>query len=137
MLIVPPKRTLSRSPSSIPSGPSALDPPKSLSSTSERTYKRSPMMAACAFWADGGSCLARTVKMYDAASAAVRLAKTGPDWLPRDCTAARPLSASGAVSGCQPLFTDVAVSTVVVLVLVVGTRAYQYQIATQMAMMIK
>src|SRR3954471_17168797 len=95
------------------------------------------MIAAWAFCADGGSCFATTVKMYDAASAAVRLANTGPDCLPSDWTAARPRSASAAVRGCQPLFVEVAVSTVVVVVdLDAGTRAYQYHAATQIRMMI-
>src|SRR3954453_16723308 len=95
------------------------------------------MIAAWAFCADGGSCFATTVKMYDAASAAVRLANTGPDCLPSDWTAARRGSASAAVSGCQPLETEVALPTVVEFVVVVaGTRAYQYHPAAAIARMI-
>src|SRR3954463_6251111 len=94
------------------------------------------MIAACAFCADGGSCLATTVKMYEAASAGVRLAKTGPDCLPSDCTAARPRSASAAVSGCQPE-AAVALTALVVEVEERGlTRAYQYQTHARMTRMI-
>src|SRR5205814_8165212 len=76
--------------------------------------------------------------MSDAACAALRLANTGPDCLPSDWTAARPRSASAAVSGCQPLLTDVAVPTVVLVVVpvVVGTRAYQYHTASRIRRMI-
>src|SRR3954467_13758582 len=95
------------------------------------------MIAACAFCADGGSCLATTVKMYEAASAGVRLAKTGPDCLPSDCTATRPRSASAAVSGCQPEAAAGAQPAVVVEVDERGlTRAYQYQTHARMTRMI-
>jgi hypothetical protein len=42
-----------------PTGPSDFEPPKSFSSTSDRTYKRSPMIAACAFCAEGGNCFSQ------------------------------------------------------------------------------
>src|SRR6266550_915196 len=94
------------------------------------------MIAASAFLADGGSCFATTVKMYDAAWAGVMFAYTGPDWRPRDCTASRPRSASALVSGCQPVLTDVAVPPGVALTLAgdgASTRAYQYQTPARMA----
>ena len=83
--------------------------------------------------------MASTVNMYDAASAGVRFAKTGPDCWPSDCTAALPLSASAAVRGRHPAVeaegSAVAVSEVevVAVVVVFGTLAYQYHIATAIA----
>src|SRR5882762_9111992 len=97
------------------------------------------MLAASAFLAEGGSCFATTVKMYDAASAGVMFANTGPDWRPSDCTARRPRSASAFVSGCQPVVTDVAVPPGVAPALTAdgsSTRAYQYQTPARMAMTI-
>src|SRR4051794_110481 len=94
------------------------------------------MTAACAFCAEGGSCFATTVKMYDAASAGVRLAKTGPDCLPSDCTAARPRSASAAVSGCHPDAVVGEPDVVVVLVDRGLTLAYQYQTHARIMRMI-
>src|SRR2546423_10671515 len=90
-------------------------------------------MDASAFFAEGGSCFATTVKMYDAASAGVRLANTGPDCRSSDCTATLPRSASAAVSGCQPELTEVAAAPVAVGVTAAGrsTRAYQYHTATR------
>ena len=77
--------------------------------------------------------------MYDAASAGVRLTKTGPDCRSSDCTATRPRSASVVVRGCQPELTEVAVAAAFVAELVVvgrfSTRAYQYQTATRRMMM--
>src|SRR4051812_5030259 len=92
------------------------------------------MMAASGFCADGGSCLATTVKMYDAASAGVRVSKTGPDWRPNDLTATRPRSAAALVSGCQPEAADVAVPVVLAVPAAdLSTRAYQYQTPTAIA----
>src|ERR1035437_9504779 len=91
------------------------------------------MIAASAFFADGGSCFATTVKMYDAASAGVRFAKTGPDWRPSDCTATCPRAASAAVSGCQPELTEVAVAALPAAGR--STRAYQYHSAMRQMMM--
>src|SRR6476469_6056179 len=90
------------------------------------------MTAASAFLADGGSCFAATVKMYDAASAGVMFAKTGPDCRPGDCTATRPRSAAAAVRGCHPDADEVVVVTVSV-----GrpARTYQYQSTQRTRMM--
>src|SRR5258707_104316 len=89
------------------------------------------MTDASAFFAEGGSCLAATVKMYEAASAGVMFAYTGPDCRPSDCTAARPRSASAAVRGCQAEGTEFATVVVpddAVVTLMVGrpARTYQY-----------
>src|SRR3954464_2692928 len=95
------------------------------------------MTAACAFCAEGGICFATTVKMYDAASAGVRLANTGPDCLPSDCTAARPRSASAAVSGCHPDVALLVVPDVVAVPVDRGlTLAYQYHTHARMTRMI-
>src|ERR1700693_1486096 len=89
------------------------------------------MMAASAFFADGGSCFATTRKMYDAACAGVRFAKTGPACRSSESTATRPRSASAAVSGCQPELTEVAVDAELVTAAGRSTRAYQYHSATR------
>src|SRR3954464_3921062 len=101
-------------------------------STSERTLSRSPVIDAWAFRADGGSCLATTRKMYDAASAGLSFANTGPERWPKDSTAIRPRSASACVRGSHPVLVIVAPVTALVVDVVeledVGrTRAYQYQ----------
>src|SRR5687768_2878226 len=98
-------------------------------------------MDASAFFAEGGSCFATTRKMYDAASAGVRLANTGPDDRSRDCMAACPRSASALVRGCQPEVTEVAVVSGVgpgadtVGLVRRSTRAYQNQAAARSRMM--
>src|SRR6266550_5471233 len=76
------------------------------------------------------------MKMYDAASAGVRFAKTGPERCPSDCTATLPRPASAVVSGAHGVFVTPPAGAVVGAVFFVAaaglsTRAYQYQSATR------
>src|SRR5687768_18245718 len=89
------------------------------------------MTAASAPRRVGGSCLAATRKMYDAASPAVRFANTGPEGRLSDCRAALPRWASTVVIGCQSFAAET--TAVGAPVFAGSTRAYQYHAPTSRA----
>src|SRR6266508_27025 len=133
--IVPPSSIESRSDKRLASGPRTFLPPISSRTMLARTYSRSPMIAADAFRADGGSaCLDAARKMYEAASLAVRLAKTGPERRASELTACSPRFALGSERGVNPL----AATVLAVLGPREGsTRAYQYHIPTMARIMMR
>src|SRR5687767_3223790 len=89
------------------------------------------MTAASASRRVGGSCFAATRKMYDAASPAVRFAKTGPEGRLSPWRAVLPRWAAAVVIGCQSLSAGTA--AVGAPLFAGSTRAYQYQAPTRSA----